>query len=209
MLCTDVAPQLCTPFVQDPIDPADATACLESLLALISHARDPQQEGRPLFGMRIMLWIRELRRLVVSIDPEARLRWQADLKTLEEEGSPKQHHMPLAVCRNCGATGWIARKRPFDSQLKVKNLRSVYRAFFDRTPELCLIYPEDPDRTTEDKKTESLQLCLKCLNLCPPTAVALHLQRGHHAAARSSPETAQVHRRGYFSTDPVHLLHEH
>ncbi len=137
---------------------------LESLLALVSYARHPQDPSRPLLNVHIQLWIRELRRMLVSTREDARLVWYDDLEDSEEDRQ-EINHLPLAVCRNCGAAGWAARQRLNDPVIEASPA-AIYRAFFGRSAEFRLLYP--------DSRIESPQyrLCLKCRILHPLSAQA-------------------------------------
>ena len=121
---------------------------------------------QPLLNVRVQLWMRELRRMVVSTGDDARWVWADDLRdanhTIDADPAPK--YLPLVVCRNCGAAGWLTRKRHNDEQLDA-NLKNIYRAFFKQSPEVCIVYP---DGTSELHAKADFLLhacCLRCLVL--------------------------------------------
>src|SRR5690606_17075887 len=74
-----------------------ALALLDSLTALVSTARiwadDSQQKVRPFLQVRVQLWLRELRRMLVSVSPEPRLVHSDDLI---DSTSPL--HLPILHC---------------------------------------------------------------------------------------------------------------
>lgn len=126
----------------------------DSLLALVAAARVPVEERperqaereargepqplRPLVELRVQLWLRELRRMVASVGAEPQLSYFDDLS---EEA--RRSHLPVIHCRECGSTGWGARKRALDPQLD-PDLRSFYQAFFAYHPNTAFLFPGEP-----------------------------------------------------------------
>jgi DEAD/DEAH box helicase domain-containing protein len=82
---------------------------LESLLALLAHARrtttklDGAEVVVPWLTLRVQLWLRELKRMVASVESEPQLRHSDDLA-----GSDASPHLPVVHCRDCGATAWTS-----------------------------------------------------------------------------------------------------
>jgi DEAD/DEAH box helicase domain-containing protein len=82
---------------------------LESLLALIAHARrsTTKLDGSPVvvpwLNLRVQLWLRELKRMVASVEATPQLRHSDDLA-----GSDSSIHLPVVHCRDCGATAWTS-----------------------------------------------------------------------------------------------------
>ena len=125
----------------------------ESLLALVSYARDPKNAVRPLLDVRIQFWMRELARMLVSIEKHPRLTWDADLA---EETSVK--YAPLASCIKCGAAGWLATQEINTDPLETK-LQPIYDAYFGDRAELRVVYPDPVSAPDRDYR----KLCVKCL----------------------------------------------
>lgn len=167
--CSEVAHRLATPFTDLPPLSDSKEHVLESLLALVSHARHPQESWQPLLNMRIQFWIRELKRMVVSMDEESRLVWQDDLKDTSELGDSTPKHLPLAICRNCGAAGWAAYRRINDNQIQ-SIPRQIYKAFFSRAAEFCLLYPDTDTDAHSRIPCHQSKLCLQCLVVNLPDA---------------------------------------
>lgn len=151
-----------TPELKDS-DAAYHRNLFDSLLALVAAARvwvtesaekrlAREAEGkaratRPLVELRIQLWLRELRRMVASVEADPRLTFFDDLSDEKQET-----HLPVVHCRDCGSTGWGARKRAMDTQLDA-GLKDFYQAFFSYHPNTVFIFPgtpaegHDPDGT--------------------------------------------------------------
>ncbi len=148
-----------------------ARATLESLCALISHARiivpdkdagnqesadDGQKEIRsqPLLQVRWQLWLRELRRLVASVSPEPILAFADDLP---EQVSPV--HLPVVHCRECYATAWASYRPPNEPRLGAE-LRSIYSAYFGQSPDTCIVFPLGADESPSSGLSK--HLCTAC-----------------------------------------------
>ncbi|QJY49845.1 DEAD/DEAH box helicase [Pseudonocardia broussonetiae] len=67
-------------------------------LALLSQARDGD---RPLLGVDVQLWIREVSRLLRRLGGVPQFRWHEGAEP--EDGS---RHLPSVFCRHCGRSGW-------------------------------------------------------------------------------------------------------
>lgn len=87
-------------------DPTAVAASLERFVALLSQARGRTASGgeRPLFGVEVQVWIREVTRLLRAVDKQPRFRWAdspADPDSLGIE-------QPAVHCTTCGRSGWMA-----------------------------------------------------------------------------------------------------
>ncbi len=137
---------------------------LESLLALISHARRSTKliNGKIVFvpwvNLRQQLWLRELKRMVASVESEPQLRHSDDIA-----GSESSTHLPVVNCRNCGATGWSSTiLNQGSNQLDLtNNLQAFYRAFFSGDAYLRYIFP------TGNKNNANHKICSECLTFHP------------------------------------------
>ncbi len=157
---TDVAKKFAQPLEADINSDQLSLRRLESLLSLISYARDPKNEdgkkAKPLLDVRIQLWMRELKRMVISVEEKPKLEWDTDLG----RGGHSLQYLPLASCIKCGSAGWATIQRiktePLDTSLD-----SIYKAFFDNKSDYKpeVVYP-NPDSTL----TEIWKLCTNCLH---------------------------------------------
>ncbi|MCA1673608.1 MAG: hypothetical protein LC799_15885, partial [Actinobacteria bacterium] len=68
-------------------------------LALLSRARTT--EDRPLLGVDVQLWVREVSRLVRRLSSSPQFRWH-DGGIVEDE----VRALPSVYCRHCGRSGW-------------------------------------------------------------------------------------------------------
>lgn len=145
---------------------------LESLLALVAHARrsatrlDGQPVVVPWLNLRVQLWLRELKRMVASVEAEPQLRHSDDLA-----GSDISLHLPVVHCRDCGATAWASTVINSSSNRldRANNLRSFYKAFFSGAPELRYLFPQGPAARADSC---SHQLCASCLSFHPAKELA-------------------------------------
>jgi len=153
---------------------------LNSLLSLVSEAKieviSQNDDGsekidvRPFLNVRLQLWMRELRRMVASVEKEPVLHFADDLN--EEQLNT---HLPLVHCRECGSMGWTGIKRKTSSAI-VGDLQDYYYCFFNRDPKVVYLFPEDvqpgvpavkaqgegPDTTP---KVGLYYFCTRCLHV--------------------------------------------
>jgi len=114
-----------------------AITVLDSLLALISEARlpDAPKKDTPLFQLRLQLWLRELARMVASVEAVPRLAFSDDLNANETP-----IHLPVVSCRECQTTAWAALVDP-NEQTASTGLQSFYQAWFAKHPDGRVIIP--------------------------------------------------------------------
>jgi DEAD/DEAH box helicase domain-containing protein len=150
----------------DDVDgaPADyAARWLISLLALVSHASKDVKEGGerdPLLTVRVELWLRELRRMVASLDARPRLAHSDDLPA-DEKGL----HLPIIHCRDCHAMGWGATVTKTESNKLKGDLQSFYKAFFSFDVSSRFIFAVDASAAVNPKIFERRQACPACGSL--------------------------------------------
>ncbi|KAF0655143.1 helicase family protein with metal-binding cysteine cluster [Cyanobium sp. Copco_Reservoir_LC18] len=145
---------------------------LESLLALIAHARrsTTKLDGSPVvvpwLSLRVQLWLRELKRMVASVEATPQLRHSDDLA-----GSDSSIHLPVVHCRDCGATAWTSTALNSTSNTldRANNLRNFYKAFFSGAPELRYLFPHG---NPSSEGACSHQLCASCLSFHPAKELA-------------------------------------
>ncbi len=145
---------------------------LESLLALIAHARrsTTKLDGSPMvvpwLNLRVQLWLRELKRMVASVEATPQLRHSDDLA-----GSDSSIHLPVVHCRDCGATAWTSTALNSTSNTldRANNLRNFYKAFFSGAPELRYLFPQGGPSSAG---ACSHQLCASCLSFHPAKELA-------------------------------------
>ena len=114
---------------------------VDSLLALTSWARNPKQGNSypPFLFVRLQIWIRELARMVSSLDEKPTLTFSDDLKSDEIA-----RHYPVIHCRDCHVTGWGGVKKEGTAELK-DDLDLFYQAFFAHDSRVKFIFPMEHD----------------------------------------------------------------
>ncbi|MFM5260284.1 DEAD/DEAH box helicase [Aeromonas veronii] len=167
-----------------------ARLLLQSWLALLALARSPVNESpearaqrelagkprpvRPLVQLRSQLWLRELRRLVASVEKQPKLRFASDLLADEQT-----HHLPVVHCRDCHATGWASMRHGQSRQLETE-LDDIYRQFFDSGRALAMAFPDLSDKAVSG---DHRHLCTQCLTLNRADKAACE-QCGHEGLLR-------------------------
>lgn len=145
-----------------------ALALLDSLTALISTARiwadDTRQKVRPFLQVRVQLWLRELRRMLASVELQPRLVHSDDLI------DPTQPlHLPVIHCRECHSAAWGAMRTQGERSINPE-LSNFYAGWFAQSPDSVLMYPlvdgeEKP--ANGSRSDEVLNLCSQCCELRP------------------------------------------
>lgn len=139
-----------------------ASAVLDSMLALVSHARTMDSAGhlRPFLQVQLQVWMRELRRMMAKVDHEqADFMLESDVNDVDEDN--QGHFLPVVNCRECGATGWTGLENEVE-QITVKDLKVFYNKFFDHHKSIRMIFP----RRADEENTalhQAMRFCPKCL----------------------------------------------
>ncbi len=148
------------------VDAERARAMLDGLLALLSWARIKDSEtGRvlPFLQVRLQLWLRELNRLTTLVQPEPELVFSDDLS-----GEDVPFNLPVAHCRECHASGWVATHKPDEAELG-HDLQKIYRAWFGRHPDVCLMIPAAESVSESTDRQRIRKLCPACRKLVSAT----------------------------------------
>lgn len=111
----------------------DATVVINSLFALISHARTGKVgKLRPFLNVQVQLWMRELRRLVAKVgSDEINYEIAHDLNKQQAK-----QYLPVVNCRDCGITGWVSVLNE-RSNATMTNLESFYNLYFRADEKNC------------------------------------------------------------------------
>ena len=112
---------------------------VDSLLALTSWAKSEKVSNSypPFLFVRVQLWLRELARMVATLDEKPALTYSDDLKHDEFKV-----HYPVIHCRDCHATGWGGVKKDGTGELQ-SDLDLFYQAFFSHDNRVKFIFPVD------------------------------------------------------------------
>lgn len=137
---------------------------LNSLLALVSEAKNP--DGKPFLQVRLQWWLRELRRMVATVDGQMEtgkpsLRFFDDLTEIQ-----RKLHLPVVHCRECGSMGWVGLKGKNAQQIDTA-LKDLYIGFFNGDPRVTFLFPEEVVEGTSPKVGYYCQLCPACITLNP------------------------------------------
>ncbi|MCR5833161.1 MAG: DEAD/DEAH box helicase [Selenomonadaceae bacterium] len=131
---------------------------LESLLALISHARSGEVgKMRPFLFVQVQFWMRELRRLLANVGAQkVKYRLAQDLPKEEQK-----KYLPVINCRDCGLTGWVSLKGSRNN-VTMGGLKNFYKKFFGCDENIIMIFPRSKK---EVKGMSEWKLCPNCLRL--------------------------------------------
>lgn len=116
---------------------SDAATVINSLFALISHARTGKVgKLRPFLNVQVQLWMRELRRLVAKVDPkEVKYEIAHDLNKQQAK-----QYLPVVNCRDCGITGWVSILNERNNAT-MTNLESFYNLYFRADDKIVMMFP--------------------------------------------------------------------
>jgi DEAD/DEAH box helicase domain-containing protein len=132
----------------------DKSALAELVVALVAWARSGAVASpRPLFNVRLQLWIREMSRMVTTLPrfEVGRVRSKMDLfHALDLDRSMLRRALPVVNCNRCGATAHLGRQDARSKSLYA-DLEQLYREFFDENgaDRIRLIYHESIDRMVQ------------------------------------------------------------
>ena len=133
---------------------------LDALLALIGWARGGVK-GQPFVNLRVQLWLRELRRMVASVESkpeEIRLRASSDIPI-----DGLKIHLPLVQCPECHSTAWLSKTTQGRSVVSAE-LDNIYNSWFGSHPEILRLYHPAALKRPRCNGYEQ-QLCVRCGSL--------------------------------------------
>ncbi|WP_045834969.1 DEAD/DEAH box helicase [Hyphomicrobium sp. 99] len=131
--------------------PADHRALAELVVALVAWARSGSPENpRPLFNVRLQLWVREMSRMVTSlprIEAGGRRSVIHLLHALDLDRHALRGVLPVVNCNRCGATAHIGRLNGGSRSLWAP-LDQLHEEFFDENggDRIRLLYHDSIDR---------------------------------------------------------------
>jgi len=136
---------------------SDESDKVTQLSALI--AEDKAITLQPLLDIRIQLWQRELRRLLVQLPKKGK---EPTLIFADDGFDKEQFALPAIHCRDCGAMGWLAHKAE-DQQQLTPELDVIYQAFFERSAKSSLLFPmQGVDTSWNFPDQLDRDLCVHC-----------------------------------------------
>lgn len=153
-------------------DEHHALALLDSLTALISVARvwanpEDQTKVMPFLHVRVQLWLRELRRMVASVQYPSVLTHADDLTS-----TTQPLHLPIVHCNECHHMAWGAVQPKGENRIQ-PDVQAFYKRWFARSPDSILLYPLVADESApvllskgaELTTAQERRLCTQCLQL--------------------------------------------
>ncbi|WP_328601243.1 DEAD/DEAH box helicase [Actinomadura physcomitrii] len=116
------------------LSPKQAATALARFVALLSIARDPDDErGKaPFLHIETHLWVRSVSRLLRAVGPKPSFGWFGEpLPALDAESTMAgggREMLPAVYCRHCGRAGWAAISPERDPYDLVTDAARIYRA---------------------------------------------------------------------------------
>ncbi len=142
----------------------NAVAIIESMLALISHARNRDSFGhlRPFLQVQIQVWMRELTHMMAKVDgSQSDLLPEADLNQRIEESA---HYLPVVNCHDCGATGWVACEDESGRAL-VRDMHTFYNRYTSADTHIRMIFPRSEENQNYPGYRQPFRYCPNCQNI--------------------------------------------
>lgn len=137
----------------------DATIVINSLFALISHARSGKVgKLRPFLNVQVQLWMRELRRLVAKVDPEE-ITYELSFDLNKQQA---KQYLPVVNCRDCGITGWVSVLNE-RSNATMTDIESFYNLYFRADEKVVMMFPHSHDERIV--KMIPAKICPNCLQV--------------------------------------------
>ncbi|MDD4777509.1 MAG: DEAD/DEAH box helicase [Fermentimonas sp.] len=109
---------------------------LESLLTLISIAKQDDDKRMPFIYLQVQLWVRELSGVQYTLEQDPKFSFRDQIDAQKEISA-----LPPWYCRECNSSGWLGVK-PEDKDYFIKNINEVYNKFFDHNKNLYFILPK-------------------------------------------------------------------
>ena len=135
----------------------DPTTVINSLFALVSHARTGSPgKLRPFLDVQVQLWMRELRRLLAKVSADdVTYDIAHDLNSQQSK-----QYLPVVNCRDCGITGWasILNER---QNATMTNLDAFYNRYFKADDRIIMMFPDNTGNVPKDMIPG--KLCPECL----------------------------------------------
>ena len=141
-----------------------ALAIVDSMLALISHARVKDSSGnlRPFLQVMIQVWMRELRRVLGKVDGEqSELMLESDLN---QKIADKAHYLPVVNCRDCGATGWAGCEDE-SGRVTVRDFGRFYNQYFSEDKHVRMLFPHPGNEKRDSQLHQPFRYCPDCQNV--------------------------------------------
>lgn len=123
---------------------------LESLLALISEAKDIDNPHSPFMYLQIQLWIRELSGVQYTLEEQAKFSFRDQIDANQDLAA-----LPAWYCRECNSSGWLGVKLE-NSDAFTKDINEVYEKYFSRNKNVYFILPKD-ELTLDDFQATGYQ----------------------------------------------------
>ncbi|SNS08385.1 protein of unknown function [Streptosporangium subroseum] len=111
--------------------PDQAATALARFVALLSHARDPEDPKRPFLHIESHVWVRAVSRLLRLADHTPAFAWIGELPVLDVDSTFNvmgKSLLPSIYCRHCGRSGWAAFSPEKDPSELVTSPEKIYRA---------------------------------------------------------------------------------
>jgi DEAD/DEAH box helicase domain-containing protein len=132
---------------------------LNSLLALISEAKEGNDKKSPFLYLQIQIWIRELSGVLREVNPTPIFTWKDKVGTIYD---PKA--LPSYYCRECGASGWLGVKDDNKNHF-YSDSNQVYEYFFGNHKNIYFINTPNHKHLEEYEANNTINDYIHALDL--------------------------------------------
>lgn len=148
---------------------------LHSFLGLVAHSSKEieiggQMKAVPLFSVRVQLWLRELRRLLSTLDYDSpKFRWMEE-KSLKSETK----HLPPVFCEECGELGYLAaitRTQDFEW-----DIQTIFEKYAKGDSQVRYLFPWRELESAEQQ--EMSEILNNKIRICPGCGYYSHESEG-------------------------------
>lgn len=123
---------------------------VNSILALISHAKTGANGKSPFLYVQIQIWVRELSGLLRKLNETPSFLWKDNAGTKYEEKSLPAYH-----CRECGSSGWLGVKDDNKNHF-YDDANQVYEYFFNNHKNIYFINTASHKHIEEYEPTNTI-----------------------------------------------------
>lgn len=124
---------------EQQINPKDKI--LESLLTLISYAKESGAKGLPFMYVQTQLWVRELSGVQYTLEDTPKFTFREQVE-MQGKGDDEISALPPWYCRECNSSGWLGVKNDNADKFS-KDINEIYEKFFTDNKNVYFILPKD------------------------------------------------------------------
>lgn len=110
---------------------------IESLLAIISEAKDIDNVKSPFMYLQIQMWVREMSGVQYTMEQPASFSFRDHIDAQKDVAA-----LPPWYCRECNSAGWLGVKLE-NSDAFTKDVNEVYEKYFSHNKNVYFLLPKE------------------------------------------------------------------